>query len=227
MGIAGAVGDDVCSVQPGDRVFAPFVVSCGYCEFCRKGLHTSCVNGDSWGGDNGGAQGEYVRAPHADGTLVRVPDSDADDEDVLTALLSLTDVIGTGHHAPVRAYADDLMADALDGTLDPSPIFTTMVGLDGIADGYRAMDGRDQGAGRTLIALLDAFRECVVQPVDAKRCDEQNGPDVQKRPWICNETRDESVPIPQHRTQKAQYGGRPANASDSSDSVQRIFVQDR
>ena len=103
MGIVEAVGDDVRRVEPGDRVFAPFVVSCGHCEFCRRGLHTSCVNGDSWSGANGGAQGEYVRAPHADGTLVRVPDRYADDEDVLESVLPLTDVMGTGHHAAVSA----------------------------------------------------------------------------------------------------------------------------
>ena len=103
MGIVEAVGDDVHRVEPGDRVFAPFVVSCGHCEFCRRGLHTSCVNSDSWSGANGGAQGEYVRAPHADGTLVRVPDRYADDEDVLESVLPLTDVMGTGHHAAVSA----------------------------------------------------------------------------------------------------------------------------
>ena len=276
MGIVEAVGSDVVSVEPGDRVFAPFVISCGRCEFCRKGLHTSCVNGGSWSGENGGAQGEYVRCPEADGTLVRVPDRYADDEDVLESVLPLTDVMGTGHHAalnagveagstcaivgdgavglcgvlaarrlgaeriialghhddrlaiaeefgatdlvsergeaavervheltnggvnhvlecvgatssmetavgvcrpggtvgyvgvphglgdgldldpffrqnislqggvaPVRAYADELLEDVLQGTLDPSPIFTKTVGLDGVPDGYRAMDERE------------------------------------------------------------------------------------
>ena len=276
MGIVEAVGDDVVSIDPGDRVLAPFFISCGRCEFCRKGLHTSCVNQDSWNGDNGGAQGEYVRCPEADGTLVRVPDRHADDEDTLRSLLPLTDVMGTGHHAavsagveagsavavigdgavglcgvlaakrlgaeriiamghhedrleiaaefgatdcvsergdeaiervheltnggvnhvmecvgatssmetaigvarpggtvgyvgvphglgdgldlapffranvtlnggvaPVRAYAEELMADVLQGTLDPSPIFTKTVDLDGVPEGYAAMDNRE------------------------------------------------------------------------------------
>jgi alcohol dehydrogenase len=106
MGIVEAVGEDVRRVEPGDRVLAPFTISCGSCEFCRKGLHTSCVNGDSWDGENGGAQGEFVRVPHADGTLVRVPDRYADDEDALESLLPLTDVMGTGHHAAVSAGVD-------------------------------------------------------------------------------------------------------------------------
>ena len=103
MGIVEDIGEDVRSVEPGDRVFAPFSISCGECEFCRTGLHTSCVNGDSWSGENGGAQGEYVRTPHADGTLVRVPDRYADDEDALESVLPLTDVMATGHHAAVSA----------------------------------------------------------------------------------------------------------------------------
>jgi alcohol dehydrogenase len=102
MGIVEEVGDDVTRVDPGDRVFAPFVISCGECEFCRRGLHTSCVNGASWS-DHGGAQSEYVRVPHADGTLVRVPDRYADDDAVLESILPLTDVMGTGHHAAVSA----------------------------------------------------------------------------------------------------------------------------
>jgi alcohol dehydrogenase len=254
-------------------VFAPFVISCGRCEFCRKGLHTSCVNGDSWTG----AQAEYVHVSEADGTLVRVPDRYADDESALESLLPLTDVMGTGHHAavsagvgegdtavvvgdgavglcavlaarrlgaerivavghhedrleqaasfgatetvakrgeaavervqeltyggathvlecvgaasamdtaiavcrpggtvgyvgvphgvtdegldvlslfsdnitlrggvaPVRAYAEELMDDVLAGTLDPSPVFTKTVDLDGVPAGYRAMDERE------------------------------------------------------------------------------------
>lgn len=103
MGIVEEVGEDVTSIEPGDRVFAPFRISCGQCEFCRRGLHTSCENGGSWIGDVGGAQGEYVKTPYADGTLVRVPDRYADDEETLESLLPLTDVMATGHHAAVSA----------------------------------------------------------------------------------------------------------------------------
>ena len=48
-----------------------------------------------------------------------------------------------GGVAPVRAYAEELMADVLQGTLDPSPVFTKTVDLDGVPEGYRAMDDRE------------------------------------------------------------------------------------
>ena len=48
-----------------------------------------------------------------------------------------------GGVAPVRAYAEELLADVLQGTLDPSPIFTKTVDLDGVPEGYAAMDERE------------------------------------------------------------------------------------
>jgi threonine dehydrogenase-like Zn-dependent dehydrogenase len=48
-----------------------------------------------------------------------------------------------GGVAPVRAYAEELMADVLQGTLDPAPVFTETVGLDAVAEGYRMMDERE------------------------------------------------------------------------------------
>jgi threonine dehydrogenase-like Zn-dependent dehydrogenase len=103
MGIVEAVGSEVRSVKPGDFVIAPFAISDGTCEFCQKGLHTVCANGSFWGTKQDGAQGEAVRAPLADGTLVRVPERAEGDEKLLTALFPLTDVMATGHHAALCA----------------------------------------------------------------------------------------------------------------------------
>jgi len=47
-----------------------------------------------------------------------------------------------GGVAPVRAYADELLADVLAGKLDPSPIFDLSIGLDEVPKGYSAMDDR-------------------------------------------------------------------------------------
>ena len=100
MGIVEDVGSAVKTVRKGDRVLAPFAFSDGTCEFCEAGVQTSCLHGGYWGGaDNDGGQGEAVRAPFADGTLVKIPDAAANDERLLAAVLPLTDVLGTGHHA--------------------------------------------------------------------------------------------------------------------------------
>ncbi len=104
MGVVTEVGSEVRTVRPGDHVVAPFAYSDGSCEFCANGIQTSCVNGGYWGGDgDDGGQGEAVRAPLADGTLVVVPEAASGDEALLKALLPLTDVMATGHHAAVSA----------------------------------------------------------------------------------------------------------------------------
>jgi threonine dehydrogenase-like Zn-dependent dehydrogenase len=98
IGLVEAVGAEVRTVRPGDLVVAPFAWSDGTCEFCREGLQTSCIHGGWWGGtDLDGGQGEAVRVPQADGTLVRLPVGP--DDALMPSLLTLSDVMGTGHHA--------------------------------------------------------------------------------------------------------------------------------
>ena len=48
-----------------------------------------------------------------------------------------------GGPAPVRAYIDDLLPDVLEGRIEPGRVFDRTVGLDGVPDGYRAMDERE------------------------------------------------------------------------------------
>lgn len=104
MGVVEDVGSEVRTIKRGDRVLAPFAFSDGTCEFCGKGLQTSCIKGGFWGGEsNDGGQAEAVRAPFADGTLVVLPDSIEGDDKMLTAILPLTDVMATGHHAAISA----------------------------------------------------------------------------------------------------------------------------
>ncbi|MGR0218535.1 zinc-dependent alcohol dehydrogenase family protein [Agromyces sp. ZXT2-6] len=107
VGVVESVGSDVARVEAGDFVIAPFYVCDGTCANCRNGVSTSCLQGSWWGGDDkaggfaDGAQGERVRVPLADGTLVVVPGPVDDDE--VPGLLTLSDVMGTGHHAAVSA----------------------------------------------------------------------------------------------------------------------------
>ncbi|WP_435056998.1 zinc-dependent alcohol dehydrogenase family protein [Streptomyces sp. bgisy060] len=104
LGIVEAVGSEVTGFAAGDLVVAPFVWSDGTCDYCAEGLQTSCPRGGFWGsvGSDGG-QGEAVRVPFADGTLVKLPAEAASDDRLLTALLALSDVLGTGHHAALGA----------------------------------------------------------------------------------------------------------------------------
>ncbi|MBK8618810.1 MAG: zinc-dependent alcohol dehydrogenase family protein [Anaerolineales bacterium] len=102
IGIVEAVGKDVRKIKVGDLVAAPFAWSDGTCEFCQEGLHTSCLHGGFWGGTKlDGGQGEAVRVPQADGTLY--PLSVGRDDSLMPSLLTLTDVMATGHHAAVSA----------------------------------------------------------------------------------------------------------------------------
>lgn len=102
IGVIEAVGRDVRTVKVGDVVLAPFVWSDGTCVFCREGLQTSCLHGGRWGlnGIDGG-QGEAVRVPQADGTLVVLPVGV--DSALMPSLLTLSDVMATGHHAAISA----------------------------------------------------------------------------------------------------------------------------
>jgi Threonine dehydrogenase and related Zn-dependent dehydrogenases len=102
IGVVEAVGSDVRTVKPGDLVVAPFAWSDGTCVFCKEGLQTSCLHGGWWGGtDLDGGQGEAVRVPQADGTLVVLPVGR--DDALMPSLLTLSDVMGTGHHAALAA----------------------------------------------------------------------------------------------------------------------------
>ncbi|MDO8105903.1 zinc-dependent alcohol dehydrogenase family protein [Isoptericola sp. b441] len=102
VGVVEQVGPQVRTLAVGDLVIAPFMYSCGECEFCLAGLQTSCVRGGFYGAEDvGGGQGERVRVPLADGTLVSAPVGQ--DDPRLPALLTLSDVMATGHHAAVNA----------------------------------------------------------------------------------------------------------------------------
>lgn len=102
IGVVEDAGAQVRSVKKGDLVVAPFAWSDGTCEFCQQGLQTSCLHGGWWGGTElDGGQGEAVRIPQADGTLVVLPVGP--DHALMPSLLTLSDVMGTGHHAALAA----------------------------------------------------------------------------------------------------------------------------
>jgi threonine dehydrogenase-like Zn-dependent dehydrogenase len=107
VGVVESVGDDVSDIAVGDFVISPFTSSDGTCPSCLHGMQATCDHISFFGGpdSNGvelpGAQGEFVRVPFADGTLVVVPGPI--DDALIPSLLSLSDVMSTGHHAAVSA----------------------------------------------------------------------------------------------------------------------------
>src|SRR5438128_3581020 len=119
IGVVEHVGDEVRHVAKGDFVISPFAYSDGTCPNCQAGMTTACWNGGFFPAGNGdGGQGEYVRVPLADGTLVKVPRSTYSDE-IMKSLLTLSDVMGTGHHAAVSAEVQkgDTVAVVGDGAV--------------------------------------------------------------------------------------------------------------
>jgi threonine dehydrogenase-like Zn-dependent dehydrogenase len=102
IGIVEDVGAEVQTLKAGDLVVSPFVWSDGTCVFCQEGLQTSCLHGGRYGVDGvDGGQGEAVRVPQADGTLVAL--AVGKDDALMPSLLVLTDVMATGHHAALAA----------------------------------------------------------------------------------------------------------------------------
>jgi threonine dehydrogenase-like Zn-dependent dehydrogenase len=102
IGVVEEVGSDVQRIKRGQVVIMPFADSDGTCLFCQEGLPTACVHRDFFGnGTLDGAQAEALRIPFADGTLY--PIEAGEDDALMPALLTLSDVMGTGHHAAVTA----------------------------------------------------------------------------------------------------------------------------
>ncbi|MDR3034521.1 MAG: zinc-dependent alcohol dehydrogenase family protein [Kitasatospora sp.] len=149
LGFVEEAGAEVRGFAVGDLVVAPFVWSDGVCEYCREGLQTSCPHGGFWGtpGSDGG-QGEAVRVPFADGTLVKLPKEAAGDAKLLPGLLALSDVMATGHHAAVSAGVRPGATVAVVGD--------GAVGLCGVLAAHRLGAGRiialGRHEGRTAIA---------------------------------------------------------------------------
>jgi threonine dehydrogenase-like Zn-dependent dehydrogenase len=102
LGVVEDVGSQVAGLKAGDLVITPFTWADNTCNFCRKGLHTSCRHGGRYGFDGvDGGQGEAVSVPQAQGTLVKLPV--AEDSPLLASLLTLSDVLCTDHHGAIKA----------------------------------------------------------------------------------------------------------------------------
>lgn len=161
IGVVEETGADVTSVSAGDLVVAPFIYSDMTCPHCRNGSTISCPAGGSFGdGTIDGGQGETVRVPHAQGTLVRVPGTGHSDQ-MLRSLLTLCDVMATGHHAAASAgvKSGDVVAVVGDGA----------VGLCAVLAAYRL------GASRIIALSRHPARQAVAKDFGATDIIEARG----------------------------------------------------
>ena len=151
IGVVEEIGNGVSTVKPGDFVITPFLWSDNTCAHCAAGMQSACQHGGGFGGPDrdghlvDGCQGELVRVPLADGTLVATPE--LPDEAMLPSLLTLTDVMATGWHAAISAQvkAGDTVVVVGDGA----------VGLCGV------LSAAMQGAERIIAMSRHADRQAV------------------------------------------------------------------
>ncbi|WP_330230273.1 zinc-dependent alcohol dehydrogenase family protein [Nocardia sp. NBC_00508] len=107
VGVVEEIGAEIDTVRPGQFVIAPMHASDGICVHCRNRVPFFCPRRAHWGATDeyglfvDGGQGEAVRVPMADGTLVALPEQP--DPALIPDLLALCDVMGTGYHAALCA----------------------------------------------------------------------------------------------------------------------------
>ncbi len=106
VGIVDKIGTGIRNLKEGDRVLVPSTVACGYCQSCRKGCYSQCLEANPNGPEAGttfyggpkdsgplqGCQAEYVRVPFANVNLVKLPDEVSDDQAIL-----LSDIFPTAY----------------------------------------------------------------------------------------------------------------------------------
>ncbi|EEA01906.1 Alcohol dehydrogenase GroES domain protein [Burkholderia sp. H160] len=97
VGVVERIGEAVSGLAPGDHVLISCITSCGRCDYCRRGMYSHCTTG-GWilGNRIDGTQADYVRIPHAQSSLYRIP-AGLDEE----ALVMLSDILPTGFECGV------------------------------------------------------------------------------------------------------------------------------
>jgi len=96
IGTVEQVGKNLSSISVGDQVLISCISACSKCENCKRGMYSHCADG-GWmlGNTIDGTQAEYVRIPHADTSLYKIPDITDD------AFVMLSDILPTGFECGV------------------------------------------------------------------------------------------------------------------------------
>ncbi|KAJ2455585.1 hypothetical protein EV183_000684 [Coemansia sp. RSA 2336] len=157
-GVVEEVGAGV-KLVPGERVAASFTTACGDCWYCTHGLSSRCNSAQLFGwideknqGIHGG-QAQFVRVPHADGTLMKLPDSVSFEEGVL-----MGDILATGYFCAKNALS--MLADS---KIPPNELSMAVIGCGPV--GLCAIaSARMLGVGRIYaIDRVDTRVEAAVQ----------------------------------------------------------------
>ncbi|MES2461526.1 MAG: zinc-binding dehydrogenase [Armatimonadota bacterium] len=99
VGVITELGLGVTGYNVGDRVLVGAITPCGQCRACLSAHASQCGHGDDteamggwrFGNTIDGAQAEYLRVPHAQANLAKIPDGVSDEQVVL-----LADIASTG-----------------------------------------------------------------------------------------------------------------------------------
>ncbi len=168
VGTIEQVGDEVTALKVGDFVISPFSLSDGSCQSCLAGSTSVCDHVTFFGSTDedrlpvDGAQGELIRMPLGESSLVVVPDPV--DDALIPHLLALSDVASTGHHAAVSAHVGpgDVVVVVGDGA----------VGLSAVLAASRL------GAKRVIAMSRYADRQAVAREFGATDIIEERGEDA-------------------------------------------------
>jgi threonine dehydrogenase-like Zn-dependent dehydrogenase len=128
MGIVESVGSAVTKLVPGDRVVIPFVIACGECFMCQRGLNSQCETTQNRDQESGaslygytelygsvpGGQAERLRVQFADFNAIKVGKELPDDR-----YLFLSDILPTAWQGVQYA---DLPEDGVLGVLGLGPV---------------------------------------------------------------------------------------------------------
>jgi len=175
VGIVESVGNAVTEFKKGDHVLISCISSCGKCEYCRRGMYSHCTTG-GWilGNTIDGTQAEYVRTPHADTSLYRIPPG-ADEE----ALVMLSDILPTGFECGVlngKVKPGDSVAIVGAGPIGLATLLTAqfyspaqIILID--LDENRLAVARRFGATHTIRAAAEEAASAVMKLTDGRGVD--------------------------------------------------------
>jgi threonine dehydrogenase-like Zn-dependent dehydrogenase len=157
VGFVTEVGAEVTAVRPGQFVVGSFAISDNTCANCRNGFQSNCRHLEFMST----CQAEYVRIPHAQGTLVAT--DEVPDEKFWPSLLAVSDVMGTGWYAAEAA--------------EVRPGATAVVVGDGAVGLCAVIAAKERGATRIIVMSRHESRQRLAREFGATDIVTERGDD--------------------------------------------------